>query len=34
VPVTIVGRLTEGGEVTMVDAVGVPQQLRGWVHFA
>lgn len=34
VPVTIVGRLTEGGDVTMVDAVGVPQQLRGWDHFA
>lgn len=32
--VTIVGRLTEGGDVTMVDAVGVPQQLRGWDHFA
>ena len=34
VPVTIVGRLTEGGDVAMVDAVGVPQQLRGWDHFA
>jgi thiamine-monophosphate kinase len=32
--VTIVGRLTEGGDVTMVDAVGEPQQLRGWDHFA
>jgi thiamine-monophosphate kinase len=34
VPVTIVGRLTEGGDVAMVDAVGEPQQLRGWDHFA
>ena len=34
VPVTIVGRLTEGGDVVIVDAAGVPQQLRGWDHFA
>lgn len=34
VPVTIVGRLTEGGDVAMVDAVGEHQQLRGWDHFA
>jgi thiamine-monophosphate kinase len=34
VPVTIVGRLTEGGDVAMVDAAGAPQQLRGWDHFA
>ncbi|MGH3073493.1 MAG: thiamine-phosphate kinase [Gaiellales bacterium] len=34
VPVTIVGRLTEGGDVVIVDSAGVPQQLRGWDHFA
>ncbi len=34
VPVTIVGRLTEGADVVIVDAAGVPQHLRGWDHFA
>jgi thiamine-monophosphate kinase len=34
VPVTVVGRLTDGREVLMVDAAGAPQELRGWDHFA
>jgi thiamine-monophosphate kinase len=34
VAVTVVGRLTGGGEVSLVDADGRPQPLRGWDHFA
>jgi thiamine-monophosphate kinase len=34
VPVTVVGRLTDGGDVVLVDAAGAPQALRGWDHFA
>ena len=34
VPVTVVWRLTDGGDVVLVDAAGAPQALRGWDHFA
>jgi thiamine-monophosphate kinase len=34
VPMTVVGRLTGGGDVLLVDAAGVPQALQGWDHFA
>jgi thiamine-monophosphate kinase len=34
VPLTVVGRLTEGRDVLLVDATGVAQALRGWDHFA
>jgi thiamine-monophosphate kinase len=34
VAVTVVGRLTAGDEVVLVDAAGSPQTLRGWDHFA
>jgi thiamine-monophosphate kinase len=33
VPVTVVGRLTDGGDVLIVDAAGAPHDLRGWDHF-
>lgn len=33
VPVTVVGRLTGGGDVALVDAAGVPHDLHGWDHF-
>ena len=34
VPVTIVGRLTEGADVALLDATGAPLTLSGWDHFA
>jgi len=34
VPVTVVGRLTSGPDVVMVDAEGTAQPLHGWDHFA
>jgi thiamine-monophosphate kinase len=34
VAVTVVGRLTDAGEVVLVDGEGRPQPLRGWDHFA
>jgi thiamine-monophosphate kinase len=33
VPVTMVGRLTDGSDVLLVDAAGAPRALRGWDHF-
>jgi len=33
VPVTVVGRLTDGADVVLLDAAGAPQSLRGWDHF-
>jgi thiamine-monophosphate kinase len=34
VAVTVVGRLTAGGGVLLLDGDGRPQALRGWDHFA
>jgi thiamine-monophosphate kinase len=34
VPVTVVGRLTDGGAVSLVGAAGDVSALRGWDHFA
>ena len=34
VPVTTVGRLTEGADVVLLDATGAPLALTGWDHFA
>ena len=34
VPLTVIGRLTDGGAVELVDAGGRPRALRGWDHFA
>jgi thiamine-monophosphate kinase len=34
VPVTVVGRLTDTGAVSLVDAAGDVSALRGWDHFA
>ena len=34
VPLTVVGRLTDGDAVELVDAGGRPRALRGWDHFA
>jgi thiamine-monophosphate kinase len=33
VPVTVVGRLTDGADVLLLDAAGAPQALTGWDHF-
>jgi thiamine-monophosphate kinase len=34
VPMTVVGRLTDGPDVVLLDAAGAPRTLRGWDHFA
>jgi thiamine-monophosphate kinase len=34
VPVTVVGRLTEGRDVVLVDSTGASLALQGWDHFA
>jgi thiamine-monophosphate kinase len=34
VPMTVVGRLTHGPDVVLLDAAGAPKTLRGWDHFA
>jgi hypothetical protein len=34
VAVTVVGRLTDTGDVALVDAAGAAHALHGWDHFA